>query len=118
MSLRKNRTHYCGASNIDFRTKGDLENLKLYEPWTIPKEFGTMGKSGYYPSYTECKKIFSVSKNFNKLHDIIQGSPDPKLYPLAVFYKKNKIKPKTAQDFFENRVAQLDEITIGKEKYT
>ena len=118
MSLKKPRTHNCGFSNIDFRSKGDLENLKLYEPWKIPKEFGTMGKSGYYPSYTEYKKIFSVSKNINKLKNIVQGSPDPKTYPLANFYKKNRIKPNILQDFLENRVASLDEISIGKEKYT
>ena len=118
MSLKKPRTHYCGFSNIDYRTKGDLENLKLFEPWVIPKDFGTMGKYGYYPSYTECKKTFSVSKNINKLKNIVMGAPDPKSYLLTNFYKKNKIKPNIAQDFLVNRVANLDEISIGKEKYT
>ena len=84
MSLRKERIHACGVSNIDFRTKRETENLKLYEPWKIPKEFGTMGTYGYYPSYTEMKKMFSVSQNLNKLKDIVHYSPDPKSYPTCL----------------------------------
>ena len=117
MSLKKPRIHRCGFTNIDFRSKGDFESLKLYEPWKIPKDFGSMGKSFYYPSYSEAKKIFSVSKSLNKLKNIIQGSPDPKAYPGALYYKKNNIKPKIVQEFRVERVAELDESGIGKEKY-
>ena len=117
MSLKKPRIHRCGFTNLDFRTKGDFESLKLYEPWQIPKEFGTMGKSFYYPSFSEARKIFSVSKSLNKLKNIIQGSPDPKAYPGALYYKKNNIKPNIVQEFRTDRVAELDESGIGKEKY-
>ena len=117
MSLKKPRVHRCGFTNLDFRTKGDYESLKLYEPWKIPKEFGTMGKSFYYPSFSEARKIFSVSKSLNKLKNIIQGSPDPKAYPGALYYKKNNIKPNIVQEFRTERVAELDESGIGKEKY-
>ena len=117
MSLKKPRVHRCGFTNLDFRTKGDYESLKLYEPWKIPKEFGTMGKSFYYPSFSEARKIFSVSKSLNKLKNIIQGSPDPKAYPGALYYKKNNIKPNIVQEFRTERVAELDDSGIGKEKY-
>ena len=117
MSLKLQRVHRCGYSNIDFRSKGDFESIKLYEPWQIPKEFGTMGKSSYYPSYSQAKKIFSVSKSVNKLKNIVQGSPDPKSYPGVLYYKKNNIKPNIVQEFRVERVAELDENDIGKEKY-
>ena len=117
MSLKKPRIHCCGFSNLDFRTKGDFESLKLYEPWKIPKDFGSMGKSFYYPSFSEAKKIFSVSKSLNKLKNVIQGSPDPKNYPGALYYKKNHIRPNIIQEFRTERVAELDESGIGKEKY-
>ena len=107
----------CGFSNIDFRSKGEFENVKLYEPWKIPKDFGTMGKSNYHLSYTNAKKIFSVSKNLNKFKNTVQDSPDPKFYKTAMYYKKNRITPNTIQDFYNERIAQLDEIDIGKEKY-
>ena len=117
MSLKLQRIHRCGYTNLDFRSKGDFESLKLYEPWKIPKEFGTMGKSFYYPSYSEAKKIFSVSKSLNKLKNIVQGSPDPKAYPGALYYKKNNIKPNIIQEFRVERVAELDESALGKDKY-
>ena len=117
MSLKKPRIHQCGFTNIDFRTKGDFESLKLYEPWKVLKDFGTMGKSFYYPSYSDAQKIFSVSKSLNKLKNIIQGSPDPKAYPGCLYYKKNNIKPNIIQEFRTERVAELDESDIGKEKY-
>ena len=117
MSLKLQRIHRCGYSNVDFRSKGDFESLKLYEPWKIPKEFGTMGKSNYYPSFSESKRIFSVSKSLNKLKNIVQGSPDPKSYPGALYYKKNNMKPNIVQEFRIERVAELDESEIGKEKY-
>ena len=117
MSLKLQRMHHCGYTNLDFRSKGDFESLKLYEPWKIPKEFGTMGKSFYYPSYSEAKKIFSVSKSLNKLKNIVQGSPDPKAYPGALYYKKNNIKPNIIQEFRVERVAELDESALGKDKY-
>ena len=117
MSLKLQRIHRCGYTNLDFRSKGDFDSLKLYEPWQIPKEFGTMGKSHYYPSFSEAKKIFSVSKSLNKLKNIVQGSPDPKSYPGALYYKKNNMKPNIVQEFRIERVAELDESEIGKEKY-
>ena len=117
MSLKLQRIHRCGYTNLDFRSKGDFESLKLYEPWQIPKEFGTMGKSYYYPSFSEAKKIFSVSKSLNKLKNIVRGSPDPKSYPGAMYYKKNNMKPNIIQEFRIERVAELDESEIGKEKY-
>ena len=117
MSLKLQRMHRCGYTNLDFRSKGDFDSVKLYEPWKIPKEFGTMGKSFYYPSFSEAKKIFSVSKSLNKLKNIVQGSPDPKSYPAALYYKKNNIKPNIVQEFRIERVAELDESAIGKEKY-
>ena len=117
MSLKLQRMHRCGYTNLDFRSKGDFESLKLYEPWKIPKEFGTMGKSFYYPSYSEAKKIFSVSKSLNKLKNIVQGSPDPKAYPGALYYKKNNIKPNIIQEFRVEKVAELDESALGKDKY-
>jgi hypothetical protein len=117
MSLRKERIHACGVSNIDFRSKRETDNLLLYEPWTIPKEFGTMGTYGYYPSYTEIKKMFSVSQNLNKLKDIVHYSPDPKSYPGCLYYRKKNIIPNTMTEFNVTKVSQLDESYIGKDKF-
>ena len=117
MSLRRERKHECGNTNIDFRTKREKENLELYEPWALPKDFGTMGRFGYTPSYTQLKKIFSISPN-SKLKNIIHSSPNPKEYPMEQYYKKNNIKPYTISQFNVERFAQLDESYVGKDGFT
>ena len=117
MSLRRERKHECGNTNIDFRTKRETENLKLYEPWALPKDFGTMGRYLYTPSYTQLKKIFSISPN-SKLKNIIHSSPNPKEYPMEQYYKKNNIKPYTISQFNVDRFAQLDESYVGKDGFT
>lgn len=118
MSLRLERVHQCGTSNIDFRSKRDYESLTLYQPWQVPKDFGTMGQSCYYPSYTEMKNTFSVSENINQLRDKVQGSPNPKGYKTAKFYKEQKISPQIKSNFVSQRLAQLDESYVGKDIFT
>ena len=53
MLIRRPRSHLIGLSNIDYRTKKDEENLKIFEPWQIPKDFGTMG----YKNYRNSSKV-------------------------------------------------------------
>ena len=118
MALRLERVHQCGTSNIDFRSKKDYESLTLYQPWKVPKDFGTMGQSCYYPSNTEMKNTFSVSENINQLKDKVQGSPNPKGYKTAKFYKEQKISPQIKSNFVSQRLAQLDESYIGKDIFT
>ena len=47
MNIRKERTHQCGLTNVDFRTKGDVLSLDRYQPNLRNADFGTMGKSQY-----------------------------------------------------------------------
>jgi hypothetical protein len=47
MNIRRDRTHNCGLTNMDFRTKGDFESLERYQPSLKFANFGTMGKSQY-----------------------------------------------------------------------
>jgi hypothetical protein len=30
MNIRKERTHQCGLTNLDFRTKGDIDSLDKF----------------------------------------------------------------------------------------
>ena len=43
MSLRRACSHRVGISNIDFHSKKDEENLRIFKPWQAPKDLGTMG---------------------------------------------------------------------------
>lgn len=47
MNIRRDRTHQCGLTNMDFRTKGEIESVDRYNPSLKFADFGTMGKSLY-----------------------------------------------------------------------
>lgn len=118
MKQRKERSHLYGHSNLDFRTKNDTENLKIYQPWKVRTEFGTMGYSGFHPVLDESKKTKEVSEKLFNQQQTLSGIPDPKFFKSAQFYYDKKI-PIKARTFYTNeRVAQLDESFKGKEVFT
>jgi len=45
MNIRKERTHQCGLTNMDYRTKGDMESLERFHGSLKFSDFGTMGRS-------------------------------------------------------------------------
>lgn len=100
MNIRRDRTHQCGLTNLDFRTKGDFESLDRYQPSLKMTNFGTMGKSQYKRMvYTE-----SVQEQA-----MITGG----------FKKQKKLDPKTetTADFYKGREkAQKNSVKIGKTK--
>lgn len=118
MSLRKNRIHQCGFSNIDFRTKRDIESLSIFQPWKVPKDFGTMTSIDYKPSYTEGRIIDNLTSNIQSLKNQCDHGLDPKLYATAQFYHKNRISLNMKPKFEIERIAQLDESALGKDIFT
>ena len=117
MSLKRNRTHYSGYTNLDFRTKNDKTSLNLFQPWKIPKDFGTMGHENNKIQSSKTKSLLKISKNINNLQNLNSSMPDPKTFSSCIFYKKNKIEPHIRKLIFNDRIAQLDESIIGKEKF-
>lgn len=118
MSIRRERSHKCGHSNIDFRTKNDTDAIKTFMPWKVKKEYGTMGNDLFKLPFNEHKKILKVTENINTQKNILHEIPDPKYYKTAQFYQSNNIPLKSKTMFVDERVAQLDESFKGKEKYT
>ena len=115
MSLRRVRSHKEGISNIDFRTKGDIDNIRIFEPWHSPKEFGLMGYRNYRKPKKEFKSLFDPSLEINTQKDIVNDYPDPKYHTTAQFYKKNKILINTKAFFNSEKVANLEESFKGKD---
>ena len=118
MSLRKLRTHKIGISNIDFRTKNEQENLNLYEPWKVPKDFGTMGQRNYRNPIDVSRQLFSSIKKITTQKDIVNDYPDPRFFTTAQFYKNHKIKMKYKTVLNSERVSQLEEVIKGKDVFT
>ena len=118
MSLRRPRSHIIGISNIDFRTKKDEENLKIFEPWQTPKDLGTMGNKNYKNPPKINKLLFSPTKRINTLKDLANDYPDPRYYATARFYKENNIDLKIKSILNTDRTSQLEEILKGKDVFT
>ena len=117
MSLRRNRSHNVGVSNIDYRTKHDEESLRIFEPWQAPKDFGSMGYHNYQNPPKIFRKLFSPTKKINTQKDIVNDYPDPRYFTTAKFYKANHIGINTKNIIDYQRVANLEETYKGKDVF-
>ena len=117
MLIRRPRSHLVGLSNIDYRTKKDEENLKIFDPWKIPKDFGTMGYRNYRNSPKLKKEMFSPTKRINTQKDLVNDYPDPRFYATARFYKENNINIKIKSFLNLDRISNLEETFKGKEPF-
>ncbi len=117
MLYKRDRTHSCGNSNIDFRSLKDETNIKKFQPWNVKKNFGTMGYSDYHLKFKEYKDFMSPTKLLNTVHDKKQEFPNPKLYNTAVLYNINRVPVKVETFNSSDKIAELDESFVGKEKY-
>ena len=117
MSLRRTRSHKVGVSNIDFVTKGELDNIKIYKPWKAPKDLGTMGYRNYHNPKPIFKSLFEPTEKINTHKDIVNDYPDPRYYTTAQFYKKYNISLNTKNLFNNERVSNLEETFRGKDVF-
>jgi hypothetical protein len=108
MSLKVRRFHFSGISNLDFRTKGDIDRIKFYEPFHESKTFGTQGLSNYKLPSTVHNELFSPTKGLNEGKFVKNDMPNPKIYETALFYKNNHIKIKPKIFLRVQRSKQLD----------
>ena len=117
MSLRRPRSHRVGISNIDFRSKKDEENLKIFEPWKAPKDLGTMGYQNYKNPMKTAHNLFEPTKKINTHRDIVNDYPDPRYFTTAQFYKNNNIKVNTKSFINIDRISNLEETFKGKDVF-
>ena len=108
MSLKVRRFHFSGISNLDFRTKGDIDRIKFYEPFHESKTFGTQGLSNYKLPSPVHNELFFPTKGLNEGKFVKNEMPNPKIYETALFYKNNHIKIKPKIFLRVQRSKQLD----------
>ena len=89
MKVRQQRTHQCGLSNIDFRTKGDQVAQDRYNPTMKFADVGTMSKHGF------------------KQTGMSMG--DPKEETAMHFYNAQGKKPKAPVLVANRKTQQLEE---------
>ena len=117
MSLRRARSHRVGISNIDFRSKKDEENLRIFEPWQAPKDIGTIGYKNYTNPMKIARNLFSPTERINTYKDKENDYPDPRYYTTAQFYKNNNIKINTKAFKNIERARNLEETYKGKDVF-
>ena len=111
MNIRRERLHQCGLTNLDFRTKGDVENIDRYHPTLKYADFGTMGK-------TQFKRLHSVAdqKESMKLTSGFMTAPNITTTPAATF---NPAKYDTTKDFYASKGKKYKlPAQIGKKRET
>ena len=117
MSLRRTRSHKVGVSNIDFITKGEIDNIKIYKPWKAPKDLGTMGYKNYRNPRPIFKSLFEPTEKINTFKDLVNDYPDPRYYTTAQFYKKNNILLNTKTFLNNEKASNLEETFKGKDVF-
>lgn len=118
MNFKKERTHKYGSSNIDFRTKRDDYAIKNYQPWLMSKNTGTMGLADFHLTLNQKKEKFLSTVKLNTYKDLVKEIPNPKFHKTCEFYKKKNLTVNQRTFFTDDKVANLDETLIGKEKFT
>ena len=117
MSLRKDRLHLTGITNIDFRSKKVLTSISFFQPWKTSTNFGTMGISNFTRSYSSQKNIHTITSKIATQKSLATDTPDPRYYTSSQFYSSHKISPLKRNIFTSDRIAQLDEAYKGKDRF-
>ena len=108
MSLKRSRIHLSGISNIDFRTKGEIEEIKKYQPFHESKNFGMLGLSNHKLPYSIHKELFRPTIGINEGKYIQNDIQNPKIYESSLFYQKNSMNIKPRTILSGERAKQLD----------
>ena len=63
MKIRRDRLHQSGLTNLDHRTKGEIDKVDHYEPSNKFADFGTMTRTQYKrnPSAATFKEQVAIS---------------------------------------------------------
>ena len=108
MSLKRSRVHLSGISNIDFRTKGEIEEIKKYQPYHESKNFGMLGLGNYKLPYSIHKELFKPTIGINEGKYVENNIQNPKIYESSLFYQKNYMNIKPRAILSGERAKQLD----------
>jgi hypothetical protein len=108
MKIRRERTHHSGLTNIDFRTKGELNKADHHNPSLKYADFGTMKRSQYKrnPSASTFKE--QVAQSAGWMHSKYRASDvfkNARYETASNFYLVNNKKHKIPERMTNNREA-------------
>ena len=108
MSLKQPRIHLSGISNIDFRSKNEMDKINLYQPFHKSRDFINMGLSNYHLPDQIHDSLFKPTSSINERKYEENDIQNPKIYDSALFYKKNGIEILKKTFKQGDRIKQLD----------
>lgn len=115
MNIRRERLHQCGLTNLDYRTKGDIDNVDRYHPTLKYADFGTMGKSQYkrLHSVADPKEQVKITSGWKTMSNITT-TPAPLFNPAKYdsttdFYASKGKKFKHPAQIGKRRETELEE---------
>eukprot|EP01022_Parablepharisma_sp_SALTPOND_P014822 TRINITY_DN205_c0_g3_i4.p2 TRINITY_DN205_c0_g3~~TRINITY_DN205_c0_g3_i4.p2 ORF type:complete len:880 (+),score=100.64 TRINITY_DN205_c0_g3_i4:6240-8879(+) len=108
MQVRKQRTHQCGLSNIDFRRLNDKEKIKEYRDDMRLTSFGHMGRIGIQYAYESCgfgnPETLQIHSGFR-----IPEPPNPRVASAKTYYAKAKKPFRDPASVQKKRTKQLED---------
>ena len=121
MKIRRERTHQSGLTNIDFRTKGELDKADHFNPSLKFADFGTMRKTQYKrnPSATTFKEQVAQSAGWThskyRAGDIYKNA---RYETSSNFYFGNAKKIKNPERIANFKEAQLENTRWSDKVFT
>lgn len=121
MKIRRERTHQSGLTNIDFRTKGELNKADHFQPSLKFADFGTMKRSQYRrnPSAQTFKEQVAQSAGWThskyRLGDVFKNA---RYETASNFYVGASKKQKIPERVANFREAQLENTRWSDKLFT
>lgn len=121
MKIRRERTHQSGLTNIDFRTKGELDKADHFNPSLKFADFGTMKRSQYKrnPSATTFKE--QVAQSAGWMHSKYRATDvfkNARYETSSNFYFGNAKKTKLPERMANFREGQLENTRWSDKLFT
>jgi len=89
MQVKRERTHQCGLSNIDFRRMNDQTSLKKYTNDMSSTDFGTMGRH-YAPYMHQSGEFGNRQALLVRTGFKVPELPNPRYSDMQLYYKTHK----------------------------
>ena len=121
MKIRRDRTHQSGLTNVDFRTKGELNKADHHNPSLKYADFGTMKRSQYKrnPSAATFKEQVAQTAGWMqskyRVGDVFKNA---RYETASHFYLTNNKKSKIPERMSVHREAQLENARWSDKLFT
>ncbi len=117
MQIRRERTHNCGLSNVDFRRLNDKPKIRQFSEDTRETKVGTMGRTGLAYEFEHCgfgrPDTLLVNGGFK-----IPEPPNPRAATASEYYRQHGKPLRKPASVQRRRTKQLEDGIWNEKKFT